>query len=326
MEHSCRPNAIYIDNDRTKFRTITAAKDIEKGEPITIPYYDASICDSTRRQELGVARLGVSCPCSLCTAAAISGEAFNAVGNSDHWRRCMQRLLEFIDVLHDLWSDAVAADPQGPWDFDIGCDAVSDGKNDTHWQLCADQTTRELILLINDGSLPKGEAHSIPLCQRVPASGLISLAGLVRRAAVVVILLAQNEGIVDGVTYYAAKKLKDYAIFWNNEARTRHKYGDATMIGGIYFARALIRLFEAFFAADPNLKELRQYVLDAEEVLGDMGLDIRHNGCFGVEQIFAAEQGLTWKEGEWGTIGTKGIINASDARIWDRLVPWEDLR
>ncbi|PSS07150.1 hypothetical protein M430DRAFT_110591 [Amorphotheca resinae ATCC 22711] len=69
MNHDCRPNAMYYYDPKTLIHSTIAARTIEPGEEITIPY-DNILRQRSERQKSLSNYWGFQCTCSLCSSSA----------------------------------------------------------------------------------------------------------------------------------------------------------------------------------------------------------------------------------------------------------------
>jgi len=66
INHSCRPNAVSVFSDPQRSRIIWAARDIKKGEEITITY--VPLLQTTENRRDGLSKYGFHCECEACRA------------------------------------------------------------------------------------------------------------------------------------------------------------------------------------------------------------------------------------------------------------------
>jgi hypothetical protein len=67
FNHSCGPNAIYTYDKGEKTVSVYAARDIKRGEEVTIYWHYAYFLDREYRHELFQNRFGKKCQCGICT-------------------------------------------------------------------------------------------------------------------------------------------------------------------------------------------------------------------------------------------------------------------
>jgi hypothetical protein len=66
INHSCKPNAVSVYSEPQGTRIIWAARDIKKGEEITITY--VPLLQTTEQRREGLANYGFHCECEVCRA------------------------------------------------------------------------------------------------------------------------------------------------------------------------------------------------------------------------------------------------------------------
>lgn len=101
MNHDCRPNAMYYYDPKTLIHSTEAARTIEVGEEITIPYNNILAPRSERQRSLND-YWGFKCTCSLCS------------GSSEEIRASDSRLERIVELQKSLadwtpWSDGTPA-------------------------------------------------------------------------------------------------------------------------------------------------------------------------------------------------------------------------
>ncbi|KAK0706096.1 hypothetical protein B0T26DRAFT_679823 [Lasiosphaeria miniovina] len=95
INHACNPSALTNFNESTLANTVTAFRDIDVGEEITISYSDFGLA-STERKRILLQKWGFQCSCALCSADADTLAASDA--RRTEMRATGQRVLQRVEA------------------------------------------------------------------------------------------------------------------------------------------------------------------------------------------------------------------------------------
>ncbi|KAK3370927.1 hypothetical protein B0T24DRAFT_594799 [Lasiosphaeria ovina] len=95
INHACNPSALTNFNESTLANTVTAFRDIDVGEEITISYSDFGLT-STERRRILLQKWGFQCSCALCSADADTLAASDA--RRAEMRATGQRVLQRVEA------------------------------------------------------------------------------------------------------------------------------------------------------------------------------------------------------------------------------------